>query len=197
MPLPAPGASMSAASPDRVSALPSQAGLLALYDRLFKLLCQAAACSILLVSALLVLVLVERSLLGIGRYGIGFLFETDWSPNARPPVFGSLAFVYGTLVTSAIAMLIAVPLGVGTAAYLSEIASPGFRRIASFFIEMLAAIPSVIYGFWGVFVLAPLVGRAFGLLGSDNVSGRGLVSAGLVLSVMIVPYIAAIAYDVC
>ncbi|MGL4554204.1 MAG: phosphate ABC transporter permease subunit PstC [Gemmataceae bacterium] len=188
---------MSAATPYRVSDLPSRAGVLALYDRLFKLLCQAAACSIVAVSALLVAVLVERSLLGIGRYGFGFLFETDWNPSAAPPVFGSAAFVYGTLVTSAIAMALAVPLGVGTAAFLSEIASPRFRRVATFFIEMLAAIPSVIYGFWGVFVLAPLVGRLFGLLGSDNVNGRGLVSAGLVLAVMIVPYIAALAFDVC
>lgn len=186
-----------ASTPFRVSDLPSRAASLALYDRLFKILCQVAASCIVVVSALLVVVLVERSLLGISRFGFSFLFQTDWSPNTNPPVFGSAAFVYGTLVTSAIAMLIAVPLGVGTAAYLSEIASPGLRGVASFFIEMLAAIPSVIYGFWGVFVLSPLIGQLFSLVGSDNINGRGLLSAGLVLSVMIVPYIAAIAYDVC
>src|SRR4051794_5424593 len=128
---------MSAVSPHRPAPLPSRAGTLALYDALFKLLCQAAACAIVIVSALLVVVLVERSWLGLARFGFGFLFEADWNPEAKPPVFGSLPFVYGTLVTSAIAMAIAVPLGVGTAAYLSEIASPGLRRVATFFIEML------------------------------------------------------------
>ncbi len=186
---------MSTASPPR-PALPSRAGALAVYDAAFKLLCQAAAVLIITVSLLLVAVLVERSLLAISRFGLSFITQTDWDPNARPPVYGSLAFVWGTLATSFIAMIIAVPLGVGTAAYLSEVASPGVRKVASFFVEMLAAIPSVIYGFWGVFVLAPLVGGLFRLMGSDNLSGRGLLSAGLVLSIMIVPYIAAISYDV-
>ena len=170
---------------------------MAAFDAYFKLLCRAAACLILLVTALLVFILVVRSWLGIQTFGFSFLLSADWNPVAEPPRFGSLAFVFGTLVTSAIAMLIAVPLGVGTAAYLSEIAGPRLRRIASFFIEMLAAIPSVIYGFWGLYVLAPLIGQLFRLLGSDNVSGRGLLSAGVVLAIMIVPYIAAIAYDVC
>ena len=170
---------------------------LAFNDAVFKLLCRSASWLILGIAALLVVVLVERSLPAMGVYGFGFVTQSDWNPNSKPPVFGSLAFVYGTVMTSAIAMLIALPLGVGTAAYLSEIASGRLKRVASFFIEMLAAIPSVIYGFWGVFVLAPLVSKVFVLLGSENVSGRGIFSAGLVLSVMIVPYIAAIAYDVC
>ena len=170
---------------------------LAVGDAAFGLLCRSASWLILGVAALLLVVLVERSLPAMRVYGFGFVTHSDWDPNSKPPVFGSLAFVYGTVVTSAIAMLIALPLGVGTAAYLSEIASGRLKRVASFFIEMLAAIPSVIYGFWGVFVLAPLVSRAFALFGSDNISGRGILSAGLVLSVMIVPYIAAIAYDVC
>jgi phosphate transport system permease protein len=175
----------------------SRAASLAAFDAYFKLLCRAAACLILLVTALLVFILVVRSWLGIQTFGFSFLLSADWNPVAEPPRFGSLAFVFGTLVTSAIAMLIAVPLGVGTAAYLSEIAGPRLRRIASFFIEMLAAIPSVIYGFWGLYVLAPLIGQLFRLMGSDNVSGRGLLSAGVVLAIMIVPYIAAITYDVC
>jgi phosphate transport system permease protein len=175
----------------------SRAASLAAFDGLFKLLCRLAACLILFVSALLLLILLVRSWLGIQTFGFSFLLSADWNPVAEPPRFGSLAFVFGTLVTSAIAMLIAVPLGVGTAAYLSEIAGPRLRRIASFFIEMLAAIPSVIYGFWGLYVLAPLIGQLFRVLGSDNVSGRGLLSAGVVLAIMIVPYIAAITYDVC
>jgi phosphate transport system permease protein len=170
---------------------------LAWYDAYFRLLCQGAAWLIISISVLLLATLIFRSWLGIRTYGFSFLWSTEWNPTARPPQFGSLAFVYGTLVTSAIAMLLALPLGVGTAAYLSEIAGPRLRRVASFFIEMLAAIPSVIYGFWGLFVLAPLIGKLFSLMGSDNVSGRGLLSAGVVLAIMIVPYIAAITYDVC
>src|SRR5215468_1737137 len=118
---------MSSVAAPRPS-LPSQAATLAVYDGLFKLLCQAAALAIILISALLVGVLVERSLLSMSRFGFSFLWQTDWNPNADPPVYGSLTFVWGTIITSAIAMLIAVPLGVGTAAYLSEIASPTVRR---------------------------------------------------------------------
>lgn len=173
---------------------PSRARILGIYDTLFRLLCQAASCAILVVALLLVIILVDRSLLAIRTFGLSFLTHSDWNPHAES--FGSLAFVWGTLATSAIAMIIAVPLGVGTAAFLSEIASGRMRRIASFFIEMLAAIPSVIYGFWGVMVLAPLMGPLCNWMGGSE-TGRGVLTAGLVLSLMIVPYIAAISYDVC
>ncbi len=177
--------------------LPSRAGILAVYDRIFRLLCQGAAWLIILVSVLLVVILVDRSWEAIRTVGLGFLTRTTWNPQNEIRQFGALSFVWGTVATSAIAMLIAVPLGVGTAAYLSEIAPGWLKRIATFFIEMLAAIPSVIYGFWGIFVLAPLVQEVFTFLGGPNTGGRGLLSAGLVLSIMIVPYIAAISYDVC
>ncbi|MFO0926664.1 MAG: phosphate ABC transporter permease subunit PstC [Gemmataceae bacterium] len=170
---------------------------LAITDAAFRLLCQLAACLIIAVAVLLVLVLIERSWLAIQTFGLSFLASRSWNPNSEPPRFGSLAFIYGTVATSAIAMLVALPLGVGTAAYLSEVASPGLRRVATFFIEMLAAIPSVIYGFWGIFALAPLLQRMFTVLGGPNTGGSGLLAAGLVLAVMIVPYIAAITYDVC
>src|SRR5262249_54773830 len=111
--------------------------------------------------------------------------------------FGALSFVWGTVTTSAIAMLVALPLGVGTAAYLSEIAGPRFRRVASFFLEMLAAIPSVVYGFWGIVVAREAPQPIYTALGGPNTGGRGILTAGLVLAVMIVPYIAAITFDVC
>lgn len=176
---------------------PTSARSLAITDAAFRLVCQLAACLILTVAALLLLVLLERSWPAIEKFTLHFLASRTWNPNSDPPRFGSLAFIYGTVATSAIAMLVALPLGVGTAAYLSEIASPGLRRLASFFIEMLAAIPSVIYGFWGLFALAPLIQRLFTVLGGPNTGGSGLLAAGLVLAVMIVPYIAAISYDVC
>src|SRR5262249_51347849 len=103
----------------------------------------------------------------------------------------------GTLATSAIAILIAVPLGVGTAAFLSEIAPASVRKTGAFFVEMLAAIPSVVYGLWGIFVMAPLVAKWFEWLGGPASTGGGIMTAGIVLSIMIVPYIAAVSFDVC
>ncbi len=93
-------------------------------------------------------------------------------------------------------MLIAVPLGVGTAAYLAEIAPHGVRRIGSFLVEMLAAIPSVVYGFWGLFVFAPAYSWFVARLGGPGQAGTGLVPAGLILGVMVLPYIAAVSFDV-
>ncbi len=111
--------------------------------------------------------------------------------------FGTLSFVYGTVVTSAVAMLIAVPLGVGTAVFLSEIATGWVRRIISFLVEMLAAIPSVVYGFWGLFVFAPVMQQFITAMGGPNTGGLGILSASLILSVMIVPYVTAVSFDVC
>jgi phosphate transport system permease protein len=127
--------------------------------------------------------------------GLSALSGTDW--NAGRGQFGVWSLVYGTLVTSAIAMLIAVPLGVGTAAFLSEIASGSLRRIGSFLVELLAAIPSVVYGFWGLLFLTPIVRAFFAWLGEPYKSGSGLVAAGLILAIMIVPYVTAISFDVC
>ncbi|MCE9533077.1 MAG: phosphate ABC transporter permease PstA [Planctomycetes bacterium] len=117
--------------------------------------------------------------------------------NVSKQKFGAWAYIWGTLVTSFIAMLIAVPLGIGAAAYLAEIAPGGIRRAGSFLIELLAAIPSVVYGFWGLFFLVPLVQWFFLLIGAPNTSGAGILSAGLILAIMILPYITAITFDVC
>ncbi|MDP1805699.1 MAG: phosphate ABC transporter permease subunit PstC, partial [Acidimicrobiales bacterium] len=150
----------------------------------------------------------------------GLLTSSDWipSPPSGPPLYGALAFVWGTFATAALAMLIAVPLGVATAAFLVEIAPGWVRRSGMFLIELLAAIPSVVYGFWGRFFLAPIVQQGFdafgptyllgvnavrGLFGLEllppdppNTGGTGILSAGLVLAVMVLPYITAISFDV-
>ena len=96
-----------------------------------------------------------------------------------------MALIYGTLATAAIAMLIAAPVGIGAATFLAEIAPAWARTGGAFLIELLAAIPSVVYGLWGLQVFAPLVG------------GPGILPAGLILAVMIIPYITAVSYDVC
>src|SRR5205085_9063707 len=100
------------------------------------------------------------------------------------PTYGALAFVFGTAATSALAMLIAVPLGVAAAAYLSEVARPGVRKVGAFLIELLAAIPSVVYGFWDLFSIAPAAQWAFDRVGGPNTGGNGILSAGIILAIM-------------
>jgi phosphate transport system permease protein len=164
-------------------------------DRLFALLCQAAALFVVAVALALVAVLIWQAWLAIRTLGVSFFTTDTWDPAHRE--FGALAFVYGTVATSAIAMLIAVPLGVGAAAFLSEIAPAWLRKTGAFLVEMLAAIPSVVYGFWGVLILAPIMQWIFTALGGPNQGGRGILSAGIILSIMIVPYVAAVSFDVC
>jgi phosphate transport system permease protein len=164
-------------------------------DFAFRLLCRASALLVIALVAALVATLVWQSWPFWRDLGGYALTHVTW--NAGKGQFGVWALVYGTLATSAIAMLIAVPLGVGTAAFLAEIAPGWLRRAGSFLIELLAAIPSVVYGFWGLLFLTPLVRQLFGLLGHPYSSGSGVLAAGLILSVMIVPYVTAISYDVC
>jgi phosphate transport system permease protein len=118
-------------------------------------------------------------------------------PPSPLPTFGSLALIWGTIATSAIAIFIALPLGVASAAYMSEIAPRWVRRTGAFLIELLAAIPSVVYGFWGLVFLTPIIQDVFYALGGPNRGGNGIVAAGIVLAIMILPYITAISYDVC
>jgi len=125
--------------------------------------------------------------------GWGFFTSGEW--NVAQGRFGALPFVYGTLVTSAIAMLVAVPVGIGAATYLAEIAKPAIRLTAGFLVELLAAIPSVVYGFWGIIFLVPLLQSAYAAVGLQATGGRGLLTAGLVLALMVVPYITAVTLD--
>jgi phosphate transport system permease protein len=168
-----------------------------LADRLTYRTWQAAAASLIVLVVLLVAVLVRQAWPSIVTNGSRFFMETTWDPERTHRVFGSLAFVYGTLVSSALAMLIAVPLGIGTATFLSEIAPEWLRRPSSFLVEMLAAIPSVVYGFWAMFVLGPSLQRLVSWLGGPNFGGVGIFPAGIILAVMIVPYVSAVSFDVC
>ena len=166
-------------------------------DRIFRLISQVAALAVITVSLALLAVLVWQAWLAITTVGMKFFTTVTWDPEPTHREFGALAFIYGTVATSFIAMVIAVPLGVGTAVFLSEIAPPWVRRTGSFLVELLAAIPSVVYGFWGLFVLAPLMQKLITALGGPNQGGVGILSAGVILSIMIVPYIAAVSFDVC
>jgi phosphate transport system permease protein len=166
-------------------------------DRVVRRVCQIAASLVILLALLLVLMLVWEAWPSIRTNGLGFFTEKTWDPEESHRIFGALAFVYGTLVSSALAMLLAVPLGIGTAAFLSEVAPHWLRRSGSFLVEMLAAIPSVVYGFWGLFVLGPSLQRMVSSLGGPNFGGVGIFPAGIILAIMIVPYVSAVSFDVC
>ena len=165
-------------------------------DSAFRWLCQAAAVFIIVLAVLLLIVLVWQAWTAITTIGIHFFTSSTWDPEPNHRLFGALAFVFGTVATSAIAMAIAVPLGVASATFLSELAPGWLRRAGSFLVEMLAAIPSVVYGFWGLFVLAPALQVIFTWLGGPNQAGVGILSAGIILAIMILPYVAAVSFDV-
>ncbi|MBP0028041.1 phosphate ABC transporter permease subunit PstC [Roseofilum reptotaenium CS-1145] len=137
------------------------------------------------------------------QFGIPFLFQSAWNPVQDE--YGIWPMIYGTMMSAAIALMIAVPLGLGTAVFLSEDFIPvNIRTVLVFLVELLAAIPSVVYGLWGIFVLIPLIKpmgdfmhNTFGWfpLFSTPLAGPGMLPAGLVLSIMILPIITAIARD--
>ena len=170
--------------------------LVRLGDKVLRVICQGAALSIISLAALLVMVLIWQSWLAIHTIGIGFLTDNVWDPEPSHRIFGALPFIYGTIATSTIAMVLAVPFGISTAIFLSEYAPSWLRRIGSSMVEMLAAVPSIVYGFWGLFVLVPILQTVIKALGGPSHSGVGILPAGAVLSIMIVPYITSISYDV-
>ncbi len=163
-------------------------------------------CALALIG-LVVLVLVElvlRSRLSLHEFGWAFFTSQAWDPVVGD--FGALPFLYGTLVSSVVAVVIAVPLAVGVAVFLSEMCPCALRGPLSFLTELLAAIPSVIYGLWGIFVLAPLMRRYvqpwlashFGWTGlfEGPAYGLGMLAAGVILAIMIIPIISSITREV-
>ncbi|AWM37310.1 Phosphate transport system permease protein PstA [Gemmata obscuriglobus] len=176
---------------------PRRSARSSLGDRTFLGLGQAAGVFVLSVAAALLAVLAYQAWPALSKLGeLKVLTSADWNPDGG--AYGGLLFVYGTVATSVIAMLVAVPLGVGAAACLSELAPARVRQISSFLLELLAAIPSVIFGFWALEFLARRgLAPAFDLLGLRHQSGEGILAAGLVLAVMILPYVTALSFDVC
>jgi phosphate transport system permease protein len=170
-------------------------GIGSLADWVFRQVAQSSAAIVVLLVGLVVVLLSLQAWPAIRSLGPSILFSSDWDPTHDS--FGGLAFVYGSIVTSLLGMALAVPLGVGTATFLAEVAPAWLRRGGSFLVELLAAIPSVVYGFWGIAFLAPNVQKLFTWLSGPNVGGKGLLSAGLILAIMVVPYVAAVSYEVC
>ncbi len=164
----------------------------------------AAAGSIILIVGLLVHQLWINSTLPIQKFGLSFLTGKNWDPNLGE--FGALPFIYGTCVTSALALVLAVPLGVGAAIFLAELAPPKTSNALAFLIELLAAVPSVIYGLLGIFIFVPLIREylapalrntlGFLPLFQGPFYGVSLLSAGIVLSIMVVPFIISVSREV-
>ncbi|BAS28868.1 phosphate ABC transporter permease subunit PstC [Limnochorda pilosa] len=173
-------------------------------DRLFRGVLVVFGLLVLAVAAVILDELGQVARPSVARYGLGFLTGTQWDPIQQR--FGALPFVFGTVVSSAIAVLLAVPLGLGVAFFLSELAPRWLRDPVSFLVELLAAIPSVVYGLWGIFVLVPLIralemkivasGLGFLPIFSGAPYGIGMLSAGVILAIMIVPTVAAVSREV-
>jgi phosphate transport system permease protein len=173
-------------------------------DSLFKLVTLAFA---LTISGLVVLIIIEMALnsaLAFNKFGLSFITRSIWDPVHEE--FGALPFIYGTAVSSVIGLLIAVPVSIGVAIFLVEHAPRKLSAPISFLVQLLAAIPSVVYGLWAIFVLAPVLRDhvypalqstlGFLPLFQGNINGLGLMTAGIVLSIMIVPIVTAVTTDV-
>jgi len=173
-------------------------------DRVFRSAMTACGLAVLGVLALVVYELVVRSGLSWHAFGLKFFATSEWDPVNEE--FGALPFIYGTLLSSLVALIIAVPLSIGVAVFTTEMCPKKLRGPLSFFVELLAAIPSVIYGLWAIFVLVPLLSgyvepflaKTFGWTGlfTGPMYGIGMLAAGVILAIMIIPIISSITREV-
>ena len=177
-------------------------------DPIFRTLTFGFALLVLLILGGVIVSLVDGALPALRQFGFGFFVGTAWNPVTER--FGALAPIYGTLVTSAIAMLIGIPVAFGVALFITELSPVWLKRPLATMIELLAAIPSIIYGIWGLFVLAPFVQEyvepalintvgnlpGIGLLFGGPPLGIGVLTAGFILAIMVLPFISAVMRDV-
>jgi phosphate transport system permease protein len=177
-------------------------------DRVFSILVHGAAWLTLLLLAGILVSLVFGAAPALQKFGLGFLTSTDWDPVKEK--FGGLVMIYGTLMTSFIALVIAVPVSFGIAIFLTELSPGWLKRPLGIAIELLAAVPSIVYGMWGLLVFSPILSTwvqmplqkavghlpILGSLVSGPPVGIGLLSAGIILAIMVIPFIAATMRDV-
>jgi len=173
----------------------------------FRILTRGAAVAVLVLLGGVLVALLHGAAPALRAFGLSFLIVESWNPVTER--FGALAPIFGTLVTSLIALLIALPIGLGIAIFLAEVCPPALRRPIGIAIELLAGIPSIIYGIWGLFVLAPFLQGTvqpalIGLFESVPVLsslfagppyGIGILTAGLILAIMVLPFIASVSRD--
>ena len=175
-----------------------------LSDRIFLFLIKASAFFLIFMFFLMAIVIFIKAWPAFSHFGLNFFVNGSW--DSWRENFGALAFIYGTLVSSILALLLAVPVSVALALFLNELAPLWLSRILGFVVEMLAAIPSIIYGLWGVFILAPFLrehvqpplSKHFGefALFSGDFYGVGLLCSGIILAIMIIPTISTICKEV-
>ena len=190
---------------------PGRRGGTSMGDRVFESLCRGAGLFVLLLLGAIIVTLFIGGLPAFREFGAGFLWSADWNPVEGRESYGALVPVLGTIISAILAILLAVPVAFGIAFFLTELAPEWLRQPIATAIELLAAIPSIIYGMWGLFVLVPFVqqniqltiGDALGsiplvgfLFESRSFAGTSLFTAGLVLAIMILPFIAATMRDV-
>src|SRR5271163_1403951 len=201
---------MSAAATTIAHEVPPQAGPRAFLHRLRQgdeiahLITLTFAAVILLLTSMLVYELWRNSHLSRTAFGWAFFWTKVWDPNFDN--FGAAPFIYGTLVTSAVALVLAVPLGLASAIFLSELAPRNISDVISFLIDLLAAVPSVIYGLLGIFIIVPLMRTTLGPLLKHTLGflpffrgpnyGVGFLTAGIILAIMIVPFIISVSREV-
>jgi phosphate transport system permease protein len=181
---------------------------LRLGDAAFQQVTRAAAIIVLLLLSGVIISLIDGSIPAFRAFGLGFLLSERWNPVTE--IFGALPAIYGTVITSAIAMLIAVPVGLMIAFFLTELCPQWLRRPIGIAIELLAGIPSIIYGIWGLFVFAPFLQETLqpflintlgnvpgiGALFGGPPYGIGMLTAGLILAIMVLPFVTSISRDV-
>jgi phosphate transport system permease protein len=173
-------------------------------DRAFKGVLTLAAVAVPVLLGFLIYELWDGASLAIARYGFGFVTSSTWDPVAEE--FGALPLIFGTLASSLLALLIAVPLSLGVAIYLTEFAPKSLRQPVAFLIGLLAAIPSVVYGLWGIFVLIPLLRTTVFPFLRDTLGflpffqgpiyGPSMLAAGIILAIMVMPYIMSVGREV-
>jgi phosphate transport system permease protein len=173
-------------------------------DLVFKNLTLLFATAVFSLVFLMTYEMYKGSMLSIEKFGWRFLWTSVWDPVQGE--FGALPYVYGTIVSSLVALVIALPLSLGVSVFLSELAPRWLERILSFMVELLAAIPSIVYGLWGMFVLVPFVRKFVGPFLNDDLGfipflngapyGFGMLTAGIILAIMILPIITSISRDV-
>jgi len=179
-----------------------------LFDRIFRNLTWLSALVVFIMLVSLIVSLFMGSIPSIKAFGFNFLWTSDWNPVTEH--FGALVPIIGTLITSFIAMMIAIPVSFGIALFLTELSPPWLRRSLGIAIELLAGIPSIIYGMWGLFVFAPFFAQhvqppiqavfgeiaGIGLLFQGAFMGIGMLTAGIILAIMVIPFIASVIRDV-
>ena len=173
-------------------------------DEIARLITFLFAATVVLITLLIVVMLWRGSALPRHKFGFDFLRTSTWDPNFDQ--FGALPFIFGTLVTSAVSLLVAVPLGIGAAIFLAELAPARLSDTLEFFIDLLAAVPSVIYGLLGIFIVVPIMRdvvqpalkNTLGFLPffKGPAFGIGFLTAGVVLAIMVIPYIISVSREV-